>query len=43
MKDNNIAATDTVRVQNAFARARQERARSNDWVQLENGQWVRHQ
>ena len=43
MKDNNIAATDTVRVQNAFARARQERARANDWVQLENGQWVRYQ
>jgi uncharacterized protein YdbL (DUF1318 family) len=41
MKDNNIPATDTVRVQNAFAKARQERARANDWVQLENGQWVR--
>jgi len=25
----------------AFAKARQERSRSNDWIQLEDGQWVR--
>jgi uncharacterized protein YdbL (DUF1318 family) len=41
MKENNIAASDTARVRTAFARARQERARANDWIQLESGQWVR--
>jgi uncharacterized protein YdbL (DUF1318 family) len=41
IKENNIPASDTPRVQNAFAKARQERARTNDWIQLENGQWVR--
>jgi uncharacterized protein YdbL (DUF1318 family) len=41
MKDNNIPATDTARVRNAFAKARQERARPNDWIQLDDGQWVR--
>jgi hypothetical protein len=30
-----------VRVQSAFAKARQERSRPNDWIQLEDGQWVR--
>jgi uncharacterized protein YdbL (DUF1318 family) len=43
MKDNNIPAGDRPRVQNAFAKARQERSRPNDWVQLEDGQWVRKQ
>ena len=41
MKENNIPASDTARVQSAFAKARQERSRPNDWIQLENGQWVR--
>jgi uncharacterized protein YdbL (DUF1318 family) len=41
MKDNNIPASDTPRVRIAFAKARQERARPNDWIQLEGGQWVR--
>jgi uncharacterized protein YdbL (DUF1318 family) len=41
IKENNIPASDTKRVQNAFAKARQERARPNDWIQLEDGQWVR--
>jgi uncharacterized protein YdbL (DUF1318 family) len=41
MKDNKIPPTDTPRVQSAFAKARQERARANDWVQLDDGQWVR--
>ena len=41
MKDNNIPASDTARVQSAFAKARQERARPNDWIQLDDGQWVR--
>jgi uncharacterized protein YdbL (DUF1318 family) len=43
MKDNKIPATDTRRVQSAFAKARQERSRPNDWVQLDDGQWVRKQ
>jgi uncharacterized protein YdbL (DUF1318 family) len=41
MKDNKIPASDRSRVQSAFAKARQERARANDWIQLEDGQWVR--
>ena len=41
MKDNNIPASDKTRVGNAFAKARQERSRPNDWIQLESGQWVR--
>jgi uncharacterized protein YdbL (DUF1318 family) len=41
MKDNKIPTSDTARVQSAFAKARQERARPNDWIQLDNGQWVR--
>jgi uncharacterized protein YdbL (DUF1318 family) len=41
MKQNNISASDRPRVNSAFAKARQERARANDWIQLENGQWTR--
>jgi len=41
MKENNIPATDTARVRSAFAKARQERSRPSDWIQLDNGQWVR--
>jgi uncharacterized protein YdbL (DUF1318 family) len=41
IKENNIPSSDTKRVQSAFAKARQERARANDWIQLENGRWVR--
>ena len=40
MKENNIPASDRPRVNSAFAKARQERARANDWVQLDDGQWV---
>jgi uncharacterized protein YdbL (DUF1318 family) len=43
MEENNIPASDRTRVQNAFAKARQERSRPNDWVQLDDGQWVRKQ
>ena len=43
MKENNIPASDQPRVNSAFAKARQERARANDWVQLEDGQWVKKQ
>ena len=41
MKENNIPASDSPRVRSAFAKARLERARPNDWIQLENGQWAR--
>ena len=41
MKENNIPASDSPRVRSAFAKARLERARPNDWIQLENGQWTR--
>lgn len=41
MKENNIPASDKTRVGSAFAKARQERSRTNDWIQLESGQWVR--
>jgi uncharacterized protein YdbL (DUF1318 family) len=41
MKENNIPAGDSPRVRSAFAKARLERARPNDWIQLENGQWTR--
>jgi uncharacterized protein YdbL (DUF1318 family) len=41
MKENKIPASDTPRVESAFAKARQERSRANDWIQLEDGQWVR--
>ena len=41
MKDNNIPASDTERVRRAFARARQERARAGDWLQGEDGRWVK--
>jgi uncharacterized protein YdbL (DUF1318 family) len=43
VKENKIPATDLPRVQAAFARARQERSRANDWVQLDDGQWIRKQ
>jgi uncharacterized protein YdbL (DUF1318 family) len=43
MKENNIPASDRPRVQSAFAKARQERSRPNDWIQLDDGQWVRKQ
>jgi uncharacterized protein YdbL (DUF1318 family) len=41
MKDNSIPASDTGRVNSAFAKARQERSRPNDWIQREDGEWVR--
>jgi uncharacterized protein YdbL (DUF1318 family) len=43
MKDNSIPASDSPRVEAAFAKARQERARPNEWIQLEDGQWVKKQ
>jgi uncharacterized protein YdbL (DUF1318 family) len=43
VKENKIPATDMPRVQSAFAKARQERSRANDWVQLDDGQWIRKQ
>ena len=41
MKDNNIPASDTPRVESAFAKARQERVRPSEWIQLEDGRWVK--
>jgi uncharacterized protein YdbL (DUF1318 family) len=41
MKQNKIPASDRGRVNSAFAKARQERSRTNDWIQLEDGQWIR--
>ena len=41
MKENKIPASDTPRVESAFAKARQERVRPNEWMQLDDGQWVR--
>ena len=41
MRENNIADTDTGRVRSAFAKARQERARAGDWIQLADGHWVK--
>jgi uncharacterized protein YdbL (DUF1318 family) len=41
MKENNIPVSDSPRVRSAFAKARLERARPNDWIQLESGQWTR--
>jgi uncharacterized protein YdbL (DUF1318 family) len=41
MKDNNIPASDTPRVESAFAKARQERVRPGEWIQLEDGQWAK--
>jgi uncharacterized protein YdbL (DUF1318 family) len=43
MKDNNIPESDTPRVRSAFAKARQERARSGDWIQLDDGKWVKRE
>jgi uncharacterized protein YdbL (DUF1318 family)/ribosomal protein S10 len=41
MKENNIPASDSARVYSAFAKARHERARPNDWIQRADGQWER--
>jgi hypothetical protein len=41
MKENQIPASDIPRVHSAFAKARQEHSRPNDWVQRDDGQWVR--
>jgi uncharacterized protein YdbL (DUF1318 family) len=41
MKENKVPATDLDRVYRAFAKARQERSRPNDWIQLESGEWTR--
>jgi uncharacterized protein YdbL (DUF1318 family) len=43
VKENKIPASDMPRVRSAFAKARQERSRANEWVQQDDGQWVRKQ
>jgi uncharacterized protein YdbL (DUF1318 family) len=41
MHQNNIPAGDAPRVRAAFAKANRDRARSGEWVQEPNGQWVK--
>ena len=43
MKENSIPESDTPRVRSAFAKARQERSRPGDWIQLEDGKWVKRE
>lgn len=42
MKQNSIPLADTQKVREAFAKSRRERARPNDWIQLDDGRWGRH-
>jgi len=42
MKQNNIPPADAQKVREAFTKSRRERARPNDWIQLDDGRWVRH-
>lgn len=41
MQQNNIPASDANRVRAAFAKSRMERARPGDWIQTDDGQWVK--
>ncbi len=41
MRQNNIPASDAPRVRAAFARKDREAARPGEWIQLDNGQWVK--
>ncbi len=41
MRQNNIPARDASRVRAAFARKDREAARPGEWIQLDNGQWVK--
>ena len=41
MQQNNIPASDAARIHAAFAKANRDRARSGEWIQQENGQWVK--
>lgn len=41
MQQNNIPASDAPRVGAAFAKANHDRAKPGEWIQQENGQWVK--
>lgn len=41
MQQNNIPASDGPRIHAAFAKANRDRAKPGEWVQQDNGQWVR--
>jgi uncharacterized protein YdbL (DUF1318 family) len=41
MQQNNIPAGDAPRVRAAFAKVNRDRAKPGEWVQQENGQWVK--
>jgi uncharacterized protein YdbL (DUF1318 family) len=41
MKVNKIPPSDTTRVLKAFDKTHDERARPDDWIQLDDAQWVR--
>ena len=41
MQQNNIPASDAPRVRAAFAKANRDRAQPGEWIQQENGQWVK--
>jgi uncharacterized protein YdbL (DUF1318 family) len=41
MQQNNIPASDAARVHAAFAKANRDRAKPGEWVQQDNGQWVK--
>lgn len=41
MQQNSIPASDAPRVRAAFAKARHDRARPGEWIQLDNGQWAK--
>jgi uncharacterized protein YdbL (DUF1318 family) len=41
MQQNNIPASDAPRVGAAFAKANHDRAKPGEWLQQENGQWVK--
>lgn len=41
LQQNNMPPGDLVRVQAAFAKVNREKAAPGEWIQAENGQWVR--
>ncbi|MGH7321587.1 MAG: DUF1318 domain-containing protein, partial [Candidatus Rokuibacteriota bacterium] len=41
MQQNNIPASDAPRVRAAFAKVNRDRARPEEWVQQDGGQWVK--
>ncbi len=41
MRQNNIPASDAGRVRAAFAKTNRDRAQAGEWIQQDNGQWVK--